>query len=140
MPRNHLPEIAPNEVNLIAAGTVIDGTLNADSDTRINGTILGQMHVKGRAIVAEPGTVKGTFLAEEATVSGAVEGDLMVEKKLILTATARVTGTIRASRLVVEEGACFNGECQMGEAGEAIRNALTVPLTSREAVEENALT
>ena len=121
MPKRVEHDQQPSQVNIIAKGTVIDGTLNAGSHIRINGIVLGQLQVAGRAVISESGAVKGTILAEEAMVSGAVEGDIVVKHKVMLSGTARITGTIKTARLVVEEGALLNGECQMGKPGEALK-------------------
>lgn len=117
--------VAPSQVNIIAEGTVFEGTLQAESDVRVSGRIIGKLKVQGRAVVAPEGTIEGEVAATNATIAGTVKGDLMVEERLMLSSTARVEGTIKTGRLIVEEGAIFNGECQMGQPGQ-IRKKITV--------------
>jgi cytoskeletal protein CcmA (bactofilin family) len=45
-----------------------------------------------------------------------VTGDVTARQKLELRAGSKVTGNIRAPRVVVEEGAHFEGQCSMGAA------------------------
>ena len=118
--------VAPSQVNIIAEGTVFEGTLQAQSDVRVSGRIIGKLKVQGRAVVAPEGAIEGEVAATNATIAGTVQGDLMIEERLMLSSTARVEGTIKTGRLIVEEGAIFNGECQMGQPGQ-IRKKTTLP-------------
>ena len=113
----------PSQVNIIAEGTVFEGTLQADSDVRVSGRIIGKLEVKGRAVVAPEGAVEGEVTASNANIAGAVHGDLIVAERLLLGSSARVEGTIKTGRLIVEEGATFNGECQMGQTGQIRKKA-----------------
>ena len=62
----------PNQVNIIAKGTVFEGTLKADSDVSVSGRIIGKLEVTGRAVVAPDGTVEGEIKASNANISGTV--------------------------------------------------------------------
>lgn len=112
---------APSQVNIIAEGTVFEGTLQADTDVRVSGRIIGKLQVKGRAVIAPEGAIEGEVSATDATVAGTVQGDLIVTERLMLGSSARVEGTIKTGRLIVEEGAVFNGECQMGQPGQIFK-------------------
>ena len=127
MPKRVESNQLPSQVNIIAKGTVIYGTLNAGSDIRINGSVLGQLQVAGRTVISDSGTIKGSLLAEEAMISGAVEGDIIVKQKLLLGSSARIRGTIKTARLVVEEGAMLNGECRMGKPEDLLKGKVTPP-------------
>lgn len=103
-----------DQVNLVGEGTVFEGTLRAKSDVRASGKIIGTLDVDGKAMVAESGTVEGEILATNADIAGQVEGEIHVEERLVLKSTAQVDGKVETDRLVVEEGAQFSGECEMG--------------------------
>ncbi len=104
---------AQDQVNLVGEGTVLEGTLRAENDVRTSGRIIGTLRVKGKAMIAEGGTVEGEIYATNVDIAGRVEGELHVEERLVLKSTAQVNGSIETDRLVVEEGAQFNGDCQM---------------------------
>ena len=108
----------PSQVNIIAEGTLFEGTMQADSDVRVSGRIVGKLKVKGRAVVAPEGVIEGEVVATNATIAGTVKGDLIVTERLMLATSAHVEGSIKTGRLIVEEGAVFNGECQMGQPGQ----------------------
>ncbi len=112
--------IGTANLNIISGETDIKGSLKSTSDTRLAGRLEGSVEIEGTVVISENGVVTGSIRAENINVSGSMEGDLVATKKVLLTDTARIKGTIYADRLVVEEGAIFNGECQMGNKSEAI--------------------
>lgn len=105
----------PNNINMVGEGAVFEGTLRTKSDVRVSGRIIGTLSVGERAIVAQEGAVEGELVARNADIAGSVQGELHVHERLVLRSTARVEGNVRTGRLVVEEGAVFNGECRMGQ-------------------------
>ena len=105
---------APGQVNMIGDGTVLEGTLQSEGDVRISGKLIGKLKVTGKVSIAPEGAVEGEIHASSADVSGRIEGEVHIEERLLLRSTANVEGNIQTARLVMEEGATFNGRCQMG--------------------------
>lgn len=105
---------SPNQINMIGDGTVFEGTLTAESDVRVSGRIVGKLKIKGKVIVAQEGSLEGEVKAVNLDVGGHIQGEIDVSERVILKSSARIEGNIRTGRLVVEEGAVFNGKCQMG--------------------------
>lgn len=103
-----------DQINLVGEGTVFEGTVQAESDVRASGKIVGTLRVEGKAMIAEAGSVDGEVIATNADIAGRVQGEIEVEERLVLKSTAQIEGTIETDRLVVEEGAEFTGECTMG--------------------------
>lgn len=118
---------APSQINIIAEGTVFEGTLTADTDVRVSGRIVGKLAVNGRAVIAEEGTVEGEVSATDASIAGTVQGDLIIQERLMLGSSAQIEGTIKTGRLIVEEGATFNGECQTGQPGQIRKKSSVAP-------------
>jgi len=114
----------PAQVNMIGEGTVFEGTLRAHSDVRVSGRVVGKLIVEGKAILAQEGAVEGELKATNADVAGFVKGQIHVEERLVLKGSARVEGDIVVARLVMEEGASFNGSCKMGHLEERRAAAL----------------
>lgn len=100
--------------NLIGRSTVVQGTLRSNGNVNISGTIEGNVEVEGRTMVMAGGVVEGEVASTSAEIGGTVKGRVTVRERLVLKATAVVEGDIRASKLVVEDGAQFNGKCEMG--------------------------
>ncbi len=103
------------QINMIGEGTVVEGTLKAQSDIRIRGSVVGKIRVEGKAIIAQEGDVNGDLVATNADISGSVQGLIQISDTLVLKSTARVNADIKTARLVVEEGAVFDGKCEMGQ-------------------------
>lgn len=106
-----------DQVNLVGEGTVFEGTVRAESDVRASGRIIGTLEVQGKTMIAEEGSVEGEIITTNAEIAGQVQGEIHVEERLVLKESARVDGKIETDRLVVEEGAQFTGECEMGTPG-----------------------
>jgi cytoskeletal protein CcmA (bactofilin family) len=103
-----------DQVNLVGEGTLFEGTIRAESDVRASGRIVGTLEVEGKTMIAEEGEVEGEIIATNVEIAGHVQGEIHVDERLVLKSTARVDGKIETDRLVVEEGAQFTGECEMG--------------------------
>lgn len=99
---------------IVGVGTTLEGTLSAQGNLNVAGTIRGDLSVQGRAMIVAGGTVDGEVSATTAEVAGHVTGTLTVRERLVLRPTAVIDGDIRAGSLVIEDGAVFNGRCEMG--------------------------
>ncbi len=114
----------PAQINMIAEGTEVEGTLRAKDDIRVSGRVKGALHVDGKAIIAPDGVIEGDIHANEADISGKVSGEIVIKGRLVLKTTARVEGSISTSRLIMEEGAVFEGQCEMGKLEKSRAKAL----------------
>lgn len=100
--------------NRIMIGTTISGEIQSKGDFRIDGKIVGRIDITGKLVLGDKGIVEGDILCENANLSGFVTGKVVVKDTLVLTATARIEGDISVGKLVVEQGASFTGNCNMG--------------------------
>lgn len=103
-----------NALNMIAAGTVIEGEIKSSGDLRIDGTVRGSVLSKSKVVVGPTGLVEGDVFAQNADISGTVKGKTTVNETTFLKNSAKVNGDIVTSKLVVEVGASFTGNCNMG--------------------------
>lgn len=104
----------PKSMNQLGPGTTIIGEINSDSDIRIEGTVKGNVMSKGKIVLGESGLIDGDIRSENAYLEGRINGRVEVSDLLILSKTAFINGDIVIKKLVVEEGAKFNGKCTMG--------------------------
>ena len=110
------------ERNVVAKNTKIVGDVIAEGDFRIDGTLEGTLKTNGRIIIGVEGVVKGNVEAENADIEGNVSGKLIVEKTLIVKATANISGDVVIGKLSVEPGASFNATCVMKSAVKQLKN------------------
>lgn len=101
-------------VNIIGAGTSIEGDVVSSGDIRIDGTLKGTVRTRGKLVVGPSGAIEGEVLCQNADVSGSIRGKVNVAELLALKATAKVNGEISTGKLAIEPGADFSGSCSMG--------------------------
>jgi cytoskeletal protein CcmA (bactofilin family) len=108
--------VNPKSMNQLGQGTTIEGDINSDADIRIDGRVRGHVSSKGKIVLGATGLIDGDIRSENAYLEGRVNGKVEVNDLLILSKTSFVNGDIIIKKLVVEEGAKFNGKCTMGVA------------------------
>ncbi len=106
-------EAEHTSINLIGAGTSIKGEIKSNGDIRIDGTLSGQVHSKGKIVVGNTGVIEGEIYCQNADFSGNVNAKVEVAELLTLKATSRLNGEIVTNKLAIEPGARFTGSCKM---------------------------
>ena len=102
-------------LNSIVAGTMVDGTIECESDIRIDGKLKGSLNCDGKVIIGPSGFVDGDIRCEHAVIEGKFEGLLIVKDTLNVKENAHIKGDINTDKLVVHSGASFNVNCNMGK-------------------------
>ena len=130
---------APERLNRIVDGTVIEGTFNSQSNIRVDGTVTGTINTKGRLVVGPKGSIEGDVICNNAEVEGVIEGKIKVNELLALRATAKILGDIHTGKLAIEPGATFTGTCSMGGVvKEMSKPGFSTPVKKQELAEETA--
>jgi cytoskeletal protein CcmA (bactofilin family) len=102
-------------INLISLGTDITGDVKSSGDIRIDGSLTGNLNTKGKVVVGATGKVKGEVICKNSEVAGIVEGKITVSQLLNLKVSSKIYGDIVTSKLSIEPGAVFSGNCKMSE-------------------------
>ncbi|MFK8104019.1 MAG: polymer-forming cytoskeletal protein [Saprospiraceae bacterium] len=110
---NHLP--GSSNVCVIAEGTKIEGNFKSVEDVRLDGIIIGDLTCEKKIVMGPNSRIEGNVSCSESVIRGKIEGKLIVKGTLHLLENAYVNGKIKAKKLIVEEGAAYNGECIIGE-------------------------
>ncbi len=103
------------QLNIFGKGTVVVGDVTTQSSIRIDGSIKGKVICKHTLTIGPGGSIEGEVEAENAIIGGKVKGKLFVKQKLVLESTSSMTGELRAAKLIVDEGAVFDGMSSMGK-------------------------
>lgn len=85
---------------------IVEGLVEATMDSRV-------------MQIAEQGAFKGSAEIDIAEIRGVFDGNLTVREKLVIHATGKVTGKVRYSKIVIEEGGQLSGEVSFGTSGGA---------------------
>ena len=103
-----------NSSNIIGKGTTVEGNLESFGNIRVEGRIIGSIKSKSKVALGQSSFVEGDILAQNAEISGEVDGKVEISELLILKATAVISGDIVTNKFIVVSGATFNGTCKMG--------------------------
>jgi cytoskeletal protein CcmA (bactofilin family) len=98
----------------LTEGTEIDGEVRFNEELRVDGKVGGRIYSeKGRLLVGESGSIEAEIRVGTASISGTVSGSLEASVRVEIHATGRFYGHIHAPALIIEEGAIFEGQCEM---------------------------
>lgn len=116
----------PTRGAVIGPSIQIDGTLKGDEDLLIQGKVDGTIELKKNSVtIGESGTVKADIFAHTVVVEGQVEGKIVGSERVVMRQTAKIRGTLIAPRVMLEDGAQFNGTIDMDPEADAIKSAFS---------------
>jgi len=98
---------------MIGLDMVVDGSVKLKNGIIVYGQIKGSVHTKGPVRLAKNATVKGNIVGGDIRIAGVVEGDISSMGQVTLLKTCKVKGDIAYKKLVVEDGAKFEGKCEI---------------------------
>ena len=98
-------------------GTEFLGELRFRNVLRIDGRLKGKVVSDNTLIVGETGHVEADIDCGVVSIRGTVLGRVHGRKRIELLAGSRVQATLVSPKLVIEDGAYFEGECEMGGSG-----------------------
>jgi len=96
------------------------GELSFEKGMKLHGRFEGKINTPGRLQVSKEAKMQADVDAGAITVEGEVRGNLSANDRIEMKQTARYEGDLRASKLVVDEGAVFVGHVAVGP--DAVKN------------------
>ena len=99
----------------------IHGDVKVSGSLLIYGKVFGNIKSSGAVQTANGSVVNGNISAKDVAIGGKVDGDLDVEKKVTLGDTSFLTGNLKASILTIDEGAKFDGVCNMVKNSQPVK-------------------
>jgi cytoskeletal protein CcmA (bactofilin family) len=105
------------DITTVAKGCTIEGSITATGDILIHGSFEGEIGGAARLVIADSGKVKAQLRARSIVVAGAVEGDVFAQDKIELKPSANLLGNITAPKILIQEGATFEGQVFMKAPG-----------------------
>ena len=107
---------------VIGPSIQIDGTLKGDEDLLIQGKVEGTIELRKNSVtVGESGEVKADIYAHTIVLEGQVEGKIVGSERVVMRKTAQIRGTLVAPRVMLEDGAKFNGTIDMDPESDAMK-------------------
>lgn len=103
--------------NFLAAGARFEGSLVVEDSIRLDGSFSGEITTSGTLQITSGAEVQGDIHAAYVVIAGSFEGQIDSEQRIDLLPPGRIRADVRTRRLVVEDGAQFDGKIEMKPGG-----------------------
>jgi cytoskeletal protein CcmA (bactofilin family) len=108
--------ISAEELNgFMDQGTEFEGELRFKDTFRIDGSVKGRIVSDNTLIVGESGRVDAEIVCGVVSIRGTVSGSVHGRERIELLAGSRVQATLASPKLLIEDGAFFQGQCDMSQ-------------------------
>ncbi|MDR1987092.1 MAG: polymer-forming cytoskeletal protein [Treponema sp.] len=118
---------------IIGPGAKVNGTIEAAGFTRIDGSIQGDVHVKGRVAIGEKARLKSNISGTSITVGGVIYGNVTASERLVILATGLILGDIITRRIQADEGCLIHGKVRVCQDDEQWDRAIAEQQDGQEA-------
>jgi cytoskeletal protein CcmA (bactofilin family) len=120
-PESRIFERSDAEINtIIGRGCVFEGTFMVQGSLRVDGKLKGALEASGSLIIGKDGEIDGEVRARDVIVGGKMKSKILASGKVTLEAKSVMQGELCTSRLVIDEGAIFEGKCSMSGNGKVL--------------------
>jgi cytoskeletal protein CcmA (bactofilin family) len=100
---------------IIGRGISFTGEITACNRLVVAGMVEASLQHCREVLVSDTGCFKGEARAEDAEISGRVEGSLIIRKRLLIRAGGQVSGNTIYGQIEIECGGRINGETEARE-------------------------
>lgn len=101
---------------ILGQDAALRGSFHSKHSIRVDGEVYGNIASEDGIIVGDKAVVRGNLTAKSILIGGKVKGNVTALQRLEIQRTAQIEGDLKASVIIIEEGALFEGNCQMEEA------------------------
>jgi len=98
-------------------GSKISGKLEFQEPVQIEGQVDGEISAKSDLTIGESAVVTAQIKASSIIVAGKLSGEIVASERIEIRPSANVSGNLTTPRLVVHDGAMFEGNCTMQPQG-----------------------
>jgi cytoskeletal protein CcmA (bactofilin family) len=97
----------------LGKGAEFTGKLIFSGAVRIDGDFSGEIFGEGTLVVGEGAHIEADINVASIIISGDVHGQIECKERIEIYPPGRVLGNIKAPRLIMKEGAVFEGTSRM---------------------------
>ena len=109
-----------DQVNgLLDRGCSFEGKISFDGTVQINGDFTGEITSEGTLVVGQEARVSGQVKVDTLICYGTADGHVDAKNRIEIHVPSVVTADIKTKSLSIDEGALFQGRCDMHHAGKA---------------------
>ncbi len=99
--------------DVLSSDVEIKGSIKFQKELLIDGKVEGEIHSDGVLTIGENADIRGEIKTKSITVYGKVQGNITVGERCELKSRCTLQGDLKATRLVIEEGATFIGKSEV---------------------------
>jgi cytoskeletal protein CcmA (bactofilin family) len=92
--------------------TEIQGDLQFKGTFRVDGRFKGIINSQSVLIIGDSGKVEADIKIGQIIINGEIKGNIQASERVEINSSGRVFGTIISPKLIVEEGAYLEANCQ----------------------------
>ena len=96
--------------SIVGDGAHFSGNLELSGLLRLDGDFNGIIKNNDRILIGKNGRVQGTAYADTIIIGGVFKGEIYASEKVVILSSGIVLGHIYSSRIVIEEGAFWDGK------------------------------
>ncbi len=101
---------------IVGKGTYFEGALKVQSSIRVDGKLKGRLTTGESLVVGKEGEIDGEVAVKNAIIGGKVRGKIHASGRIVLEEKSLFHGELKTAKLVINEGAVFEGVCSMGQS------------------------
>ena len=115
------PSVAPvSEIKksstVISRGIKLEAAkLTGSESVEIDGEFIGDIEIDNLLTIGKTGSIVGNINIKNIEIEGTVNGNIYCRGIVRIKAAALINGNIETQSLIIDDGAQFNGKCQMIE-------------------------
>jgi cytoskeletal protein CcmA (bactofilin family) len=110
---------------IIGPNTRLNGDIETGGFTRVDGSVQGNLTVRGRVVIGEKARLKSNISGTTITIGGVVYGNVLASERLVILSTALVMGDIITRRIQADEGCLIHGKVSVCTSEEGWNKALS---------------
>jgi cytoskeletal protein CcmA (bactofilin family) len=103
----------------LGKGSVVEGSIKVQGTLRVDGRVKGQVSATDSLVIGKEGEIEGEVRVKNAIVGGRDKGKSS-PAAVVLEAKSTFYGELKTSKLVIDEGAIFEGMCSMTDDGKIL--------------------
>ncbi|NDG83418.1 MAG: polymer-forming cytoskeletal protein [Proteobacteria bacterium] len=108
-------KLSQSELTLIGSDLVIEGKVEVRHELHLFGKVIGEVRgLEGSVVILKEGSlVEGRIMADSLIVDGFVKGEVEATRKVRVTSSGTLAGSVKTPSLEVDPGAVFEARVSM---------------------------
>ena len=123
--------------DVLSSDVEIKGSIKFQKELLIDGKVEGEIHSDGVLTIGENADIRGEIKTKSITVYGKVQGNITVGERCELKSRCILQGDLKATRLVIEEGATFIGKSEVTSGASKMNSSVAPAATPKPEIVRN---